>query len=181
MEAQVNFRSATLDDRVALEALIALSARELSKQDYTATQIDGALRGAWGVDSQLILDGTYFVGEVGGEMVACGGWSYRATDFGSDQHAGREPRRLEPGSESARIRAFFVHPAWSRRGLGSRLLKLCEDAAWQAGFSRAELTATLPGERLYAHHGYVATESIEHPLPGGGTIRFVRMCKASPA
>ena len=107
--------------------------RGLQANDYTAAQIEGALGHALGLDTQLIEDGTYFVAEAGvdhGQVIAgCGGWSKRKTLYGSDHCAGREDALLDPASDAAKIRAFFVHPAWARRGVGSRILEACEAAA----------------------------------------------------
>jgi len=171
----VRIRKATLADVPAIKALIAASSRALGTSHYTAEQIEAALLGAWGVDTEIIRDETYFVGEVDGELVLCGGWSRRATLFGGDAYEQRESRLLDPKNEAARIRAFFVHPNWARRGLGSRLLALCEREAMAAGFVVAELVATLPGERLYARHGYVSTGRRTDTLPGSVSIDSVPM------
>lgn len=172
-----SIRTATLDDVPALERLIAASARGLGGDDYTAAQIDAALGTAWGVDTELIRDATYFVVDGDGAMAACGGWSRRRTLFGADAQPGRESALLDPHHEAARIRAFFVHPDQGRRGIGRALLEHCERAALDEGFRAAALMATLPGRRLYAAFGYVAGEPIEHPLPGGLSITFVPMTK----
>lgn len=174
----LNLRAARLDDVAALERLIAASAHGLSRQDYTAAQIEAALGNAWGVDTELIRDGTYFVAESEGEIVACGGWSRRKTLFGADAQPGRESELLDPKRDAARIRAFFVHPDWARRGIGRRLLARCEAEARRHGFRSAELMATLPGTRLYGAFGYVGEERVAHPLAGGLTIDFVPMRKA---
>ena len=171
----VRIRKAELADVPAIQALIAVSARALSANDYSHDQIEAALLGAWGVDTELIRDGTYFVGEAEHELVVCGGWGRRATSFGGDAYDRRESRLLDPQTEAARIRAFFVHPRCARQGLGSRLLVLCEDEVRAAGFAAAELVATLPGERLYARHGYVSAGRRSYALPGGGSIDFVPM------
>jgi GNAT superfamily N-acetyltransferase len=176
-EASTSIRKANLADVPAIEALIAASARALGAADYSAEQIEAALLGAWGVDTELIRDETYFVGEADGELVLCGGWSRRATSFGGDAYERRESRQLDPEHEAARIRAFFVDPRWARRGLGSYLLALCEGEARAAGFATAELVATLPGQRLYARHGYVSDGRRSYPLPEGGSIDFVPMHK----
>ncbi len=168
-------RPATQGDAPALAALIAESARALTIDVYSRAQIEAALEGTWGVDSQLIRDGTYFVAEVEGEVVGCGGWSFRQTLFGGDAQADREPSRLDPRCEPARIRAFFVRPDWARRGIGRALLLHCESEAQRHGFKSASLVATLPGERLYTALGYVAGERMIHPLPRGLTIEFVHM------
>lgn len=174
----VRIRKATLADVATIASLIAASARSLSADDYTTDQIEAALLGAWGVDTELIRDGTYFVGEAGSVLVLCGGWSRRATSFGGDGYEQRESRLLDPQREAARIRAFFVHPQWARQGLASRLLALCEGEARAAGFREAELVATLPGERLYARHGYVSMGSRAYALPAGRSIDFVPMRRA---
>lgn len=171
-------RVARLEDEPALRALIARSIRQLGAGDYSSAQIEAALTGAFGVDTALIRDGTFFVVESApGQLVACGGWSRRRTLFGSDTRADRDESRLDPRTDAARIRAFFVDPEHARRGLGRAILERSESAACSEGFTRLELMATLPGMRLYQQYGYLAGETIEHPLGGGLTIRFVPMSK----
>lgn len=172
----LHIRPATLDDIPELIRLIDLSARELGRTDYTSEQIEAALGTAWGVDTQLIHDQTFFVVVDGTGIVACGGWSKRRKRFGADQH-GTEPELLDPARDAARIRAFFVHPHWARRGLGRMLLERCEAEARAAGFNSAELVATLPGERLYRTFGYVAGRPAEYPLKDGISITFIPMTK----
>lgn len=172
-------RVATLDDVPVLHELIARSIRTLGAADYARAQIDAALTGAFGVDTALISDGTYFVIESpAGEIVACGGWSRRRTLFGSDTRSERDESWLDPRADPAKIRAFFVDPRHARRGLGSMILARSEAEAVQAGFSALEMMATLPGVRLYEKFGFMPAAAIDHPLPGGLTIRFVPMCKA---
>jgi GNAT superfamily N-acetyltransferase len=125
----------------------------------------------------MISDGTYFVIEHEGAIVACGGWSQRRTAFGSDHSPVKDNRLLDPHSDPAKIRAFFVHPAYSRRGLGTRILKACEEAAQNAGFTRFELTATLTGVPLYARNGYIEVETVQFALPNGEPYSAVRMRK----
>jgi GNAT superfamily N-acetyltransferase len=173
-------RSATLGDLSALETLIALSARTLGARDYSPAQIEGALRGAFGVDTQLIRDGTYFVVEHGGQLVGCGGWSRRRTLFGGDARPDRDAGELDPRQDAAKIRAFFVHPDFARRGIGAAILERCEHEAIAHGFARFELMATLPGIRLYAAQGYVAGEPTKWPLGPGLTIDFLPMTKRAP-
>ncbi|MDQ3288787.1 MAG: GNAT family N-acetyltransferase [Pseudomonadota bacterium] len=172
-------RDATAKDQPALERLIARSARELSAQDYSPQQIEGALRGAFGVDSQLIRDGTYFVVETEGQLVGCGGWSRRRTLFGSDAHSQRDAAELDPARDAAKIRAFFVDPAHARRGVGRTILEHCEAQARSHGFSRFELMATLPGVRLYQAYGYVAGSPCHHQVGCGVTIEFLPMSKSA--
>jgi len=170
-------RLATLADVERLQVLIEASAHGLSDGDYSALQIDAALQGTFGVDSQLIRDGTYWVIEDKPQILAAGGWSYRATLCGGDNAADRIADRLDPSCDAARIRAFFVHPTAARRGFGRRLLEICEHEATQHGFSKLTLLATLPGRRLYAACGFVADVSVEQKLAGGVKMPFVPMHK----
>ena len=168
-------RPARLEELEALNHLITESARVLSTGFYSARQIEALIRHVFGVDTQLILDGTYHVIERGGDLVACGGWSHRRTLFGGDQAKGGSDPDLDPGTEAARIRAFFVHPTAARQGLGRRLLSHCESEAHGAGFRRLELMATLPGEPFYRTAGYEPLERIRHPLPDVPPVEMVRM------
>ena len=173
-------RTATSSDEPVLWKLIARSIRELGAGDYSPDQIEAALEGAFGVDTALIRDETYFVIVTEtGEIAGCGGWSRRRTLFGSDARAGRDDGYLDPSSDLAKIRAFFIDPAHARRGLGRLLLEHCESQAAAAGFRGFELMATLPGKRLYEKFGYAPADPIEHPLPGGLAITFVPMRKSA--
>lgn len=178
MSVDYRLRPATTADEPTLRDLIARSIRELGAGDYTPEQIEAALLGAFGVDTALIRDQTYFVIETdAGEIVGCGGWSKRKTLFGSDTRESRDDSWLDPAVDAARIRAFFIDGRHARRGLGRMLLDRCETEAARAGFTQFALMATLPGKRLYEVCGYVGNESIEHPLPGGLHITFVPMTK----
>lgn len=162
----------------ALNALIAESATELSRAYYTSAQVASLITHVFGVDTQLLADGTYYVIEREGRLAACGGWSGRRTLFGGDQAKGRSDPVVDPATDPARIRAFFVHPSYARQGLGRALLVYCEAQARAAGFRRAELMATLPGVPLYRALGYAALESVIHELPDGQRVDFVRMGRA---
>ncbi|WP_412068036.1 GNAT family N-acetyltransferase [Rubrivirga sp. IMCC43871] len=169
-------RAATPDDVTALAALIERSGREL-RDGYTEAQAAALTVHVFGVDSQLVTDGTYFVIEDGGVLIACGGWSRRRTLFGGDQaKAGPDPL-LDPLREPARIRAFFVDPTQARRGLGRRLLAACEDAARAHGFAVLELVSTAPGEPLYRAGGFEVVERFVLRLPGRVEAPVARMRK----
>jgi GNAT superfamily N-acetyltransferase len=173
-------RQATPTDIPSIRALIEESVRVLQAPDYTPEQLTHALATVYTVDTQLIADHTYFVveaGEAAKTLVACGGWSKRQTLYGGDAFAHREAALLDPTKDAARIRAFFVHPAWTRRGLATQILDACEHAARAAGFTRFELGATLTGIPLYAARGYVPMETLEAPLAQGLTMPIVRMEK----
>ena len=168
-------RRATPADVPALQALIEASARGLSAGFYTPQEIDAAVTHVFGVDSQLVADGTYYVIDGEGGPAAAGGWSARRTLYGGDQMKNAEDPRLDPATEPARIRAFFVHPAWARRGLAGALYATCARAAWAAGFRDFELMATLPGEPFYRTLGFEVVERVTTALPGAVDVPFVRM------
>ena len=183
---KIHIRTATTADVPRLREVIEASVRGLQAEDYSPAQMEGALKSVYGVDSQLIADGTYLVAEVldsnqdsetNPEIVGCGGWSKRKTLYGGDQFAAREDSLLDPAGDAARIRAFFVHPKWARRGIGSRILEACEKAARGAGFTRLEMGATLSGVAFYQAKGYAALENLEAPLGNGEALAIVRMAK----
>ena len=170
-----HLRHAQMPDIARLNELITTSARGLSGGYYMARQIDALISDLFGVDTQLIEDETYYLIERGPEFLACGGWSHRRTLFGGDQAKEASDPELDPRTEAARIRAFFVHPAAARQGLGQRLLAHCESEALRAGFHRAELMATLPGEPFYRAAGYEPLERVSHAMRSGESASFVRM------
>jgi GNAT superfamily N-acetyltransferase len=176
MEFQL--RTALVEDCSLIETLIAASIRTLGAEDYSSEQIEAALNSAFGLDTQLITDQTYFIVESGQLPVACGGWSFRETLFGSDLEQSRNPRRIDPQTGAAKIRAFFVDPGFSRMGIGSMIMQHCEQEALRAGFRRLELMATLLGIKLYEKHGFVAEKPIHYPLGNQLTIEFVPMYKS---
>jgi len=171
----VSIRIATPQDVPALRELIPVSARALSRGFYTDAETESAIRHVFGPDSRLIADGTYFVAEEDGVLAGCGGWSRRRTLYGGDQTKSGEEPLLDPATEPAKVRAFFVHPDFARRGVGSRILEACLAAARAAGFRRVELAATLPGVPFYAARGFVARERLEAPMPDGRGLPIVRM------
>jgi GNAT superfamily N-acetyltransferase len=175
---ELSLRHATPGDVSRLEALIQESVRTLSIGYYTADQVESALRYVFGVDTQLIADRTYYVIESPEGVAACGGWSKRETLYGGDRHKSERDPLLDPRTSPARIRAFFVHPAWARRGLARRLFVACRNAAEAAGFSRFELGATLPGVPLYTRLGFHRDERIDVTLPDGVVLPIVRMSRA---
>lgn len=191
MPADIHIRAAVAADIPVLRELIDISVRGLQAEDYTPAQIDAALRTVFGVDSQLIADGTYLVAEATAEqdapsavsspskpMIAgCGGWSKRKTLYGGDHWKDRQDDLLDPRRDAAKIRAFFIHPDWARRGIGSMILDACETAALAAGFTRFEMGATLTGAKFFRERGYVALELLDLPLESGITLPIIHMVK----
>ena len=172
--------TATLNDVVTLNQLVELSVRRLSVGYYSPAQIDSSIQYMFGIDTQLIADKTYYVAQQDGQVVGCGGWSRRNTLYGGDQSRNSTDPLLDPQQDAARIRAFFVHPDWARQGIGTSLIRRCEEASRQAGFRRLELASTLPGEPLYAALGYVAREHFVLPFPDGEQLPLIRMDKLLP-
>lgn len=170
-------RLATLKDIPDLEKLLDFSVRGLSKEYYTSNQIESSLKYIFGIDTQLINDCTYYTVEIDGIIVGCGGWSMRNTLYGGDQHKGLEDPLLNPEIDAARIRAFFVHPDYARRGIGRQIMELCEIEAKRHGFSSIELGATLPGVPLYKTMGFLEIENIVELLADGEKLELVRMRK----
>jgi GNAT superfamily N-acetyltransferase len=179
---EIRIRKARSEEIAALTELIAASVRALQAGDYSPAQMEGALQSVFGVDSQLIADGTYLVAEARGDsgewaLAGCGGWSKRKTLYGGDAWTGREDTLLDPQRDAAKIRAFFVHPEWARHGVGTKILQACEDAAHEAGFTKYEMGATLTGAKLFGVRGYRAIEHIEVPLKNGEKLPVIRMEK----
>lgn len=170
-------RLARMEDVPALEQLIPLSVRTLQAPHYSAAQMAAAMGPVFGVDRQLINDGTYFVVENAGVIIGCGGWSRRKSLFGADTARAGEDAMLDPATDPARIRAFFIHPDWARRGIGKAILTACESAIIASDFPQAELVATLAGEPLYLACGYSEVERYEVSMSGGLTLPVVRMTK----
>jgi len=130
------------------------------------------------VDLTLIEDGTYFVHEAGGEIVACGGWSRRDKLYTGSGAAEGDARLLDPRTEPARVRAMFVRDDWTRRGLGRAILESCERAARAEGFATLALMATMPGEPLYRAYGFRELRRTLLRMPDGVTIEGVAMERA---
>ncbi len=174
---RIRIRLATIEEVPELERLIAASVRALSVEYYSSEQIESALVHVFGVDTQLIADGTYFAAELDGQIVGCGGWSKRKTLFGGDQAKVGADNLLDPTTEPARIRAFFIHPDFARRGIGKLIIEACETATKNAGFRQLELAATLPGEPMYLAVGYQVLERWSHRLADGVELPLARMGK----
>ncbi|HEX7985880.1 MAG TPA: GNAT family N-acetyltransferase [Duganella sp.] len=174
----VTVRAAAPADIPAMEALIKRSGIELSAGFYTDEQAQAVTRHVFGVDTQLVADQTYFAVERQGRLVACGGWSKRSTLFGADHTKQGVDALLDPATEAARIRAFFVDPSAARQGLGRLLLEHCADAAADAGFSTLELAATMPGVPLSLACGFSEIDTFELELPGPVRVPLTRMRKA---
>jgi len=168
-------RLASRHDLDALRALMTMSIDDLQTAYLSAEQIASS-RLLMGLDTQLIDDQTYFLVEIDGQLAGCGGWSRRATLYGGDITPGRSPALLDPHIDAARIRAMYTHPAHVRKGVGRRILELCERAASSEGFRRAELVATLSGEALYAACGYTPIKRFSDAR-GGVAVPLVRMAK----
>jgi GNAT superfamily N-acetyltransferase len=172
-------RKAAPGDQPAIEKLIEESVRGLARDDYDSRQIELSIQTVFGVDTELIADGTYYVAETEkGELAGCGGWSRRRTLYGASVYArSRDSEMLDPATDAAKIRAFFIHPNFARRGVGSMILETCEREAGAQGFKSCEMMATLPGVKLYAVRGYSGDERIKVPVGENIDIVCIKMRK----
>ena len=178
-QVEYNFRKAKLSDSVKLDELIIQSSQSINNTYYTEKIVNAAIGSIWIVDEQLISDGTYWLAEnKDNKIVGCGGWSKRSLLFGND--AGNDDSELEeliPGKDSARIRAFFIHPDFTRQGIGKELLKICQEEAKFYGFTSLELVATLSGEKLYKAYGFQEKKRLQLDLGDGVLCETVEMNK----
>jgi GNAT superfamily N-acetyltransferase len=170
-------RVATLDDAEPIELLMKESAAAIFPRWYGEREAASAVEHVAVVDRMLLEDGTYFVLEAGGEIVACGGWSRRDRLYTGSGDGADDARLLDPATEPARVRAMFVRDDWTRRGLGRRIIEACEDAARREGFSRLALSATLPGVPLYEACGFEPVEEVDTVLVDGVRLTCVSMEK----
>lgn len=165
-------------DLPALNALMTRSIEHLQRDFLTPEQVR-ASRQVMGLDTQLVKDQTYFIIENEGQLVGCGGWSWRATLFGGDDSiVAREPAPLDPATDAAKIRAMYVDPGHARRGIGTMIMALCEAAARDAGFMKVEMMATLAGVPLYRACGYRDIEAVDASTREGVIVPLIRMGKA---
>jgi N-acetylglutamate synthase-like GNAT family acetyltransferase len=172
-------RKAKISDQTAIEKLIEESVRGLSRGDYDSAQIELSIKTVFGVDTELINDETYFVVEAeDGKIAGCGGWSKRKTLYGASVYSqSRDSELLDPKTDAAKIRAFFIHPDFARKGIGTMILDACEREAKAHGFKSAEMMATLPGVKLYAVRGYAGSEEVKVPVGENIDIVCIKMRK----
>lgn len=172
-----SIRTATLADIGAIERVMRESLRGIGIRSYSAEQIASSLEHIAHLDRDLVNDNTYFVAEADPAIVGCGGWSRRSKLYAGSAATADESRLLDPATEPARVRAMFVMPQWERRGIGRRILALCEEEARAEGFLRVELMAMLSGRAMYDACGYQAIEDVEPPLADGTPLPLTRMVK----
>jgi len=179
--SQLSHRIARQADIENIRELMQLAIAENMKAFHTASEIEAA-KETMGVDKTLIEDGTYFLIEAVREgetsLVGCGGWGKRKTLYGGDHTVGRDDSLSDPSIDAARIRAMYTHPDWTRRGIGTLLLDLGEDAARAAGFRAIELGSTLPGEPLYKARGYIEVERKVEIAANGAENTIIKMQKS---
>lgn len=173
-------RKAVFNDQPEIEKLIAESVRGLSRDVYNEQQIELSIKSVFGVDTELIADETYFVAEAeDGKIVGCGGWSKRKTLYGASIYSqSRNSELLNPETDAAKIRAFFIHPDFARKGIGTAILEACEKEAKDYGFKSAEMMATLPGVKLYKVRGYEGDEEVRVPVSENVDIICIKMRKS---
>ncbi len=178
IKANLRIRFAEFEEIPCLNALIARAARKLNSEHYSEQQVESILNYIYGVDSQLIADRSYFIAELGGKIVGCGGWSMRNALYGGDQAkvVSADPLII-PGKGPAKIRAFFVDPDYARQGIGSTIMRACIHAAECAGYRELSLVATLTGAPLYHAFGFVARKQVAVKLPDDIIVSCIEMRK----
>lgn len=175
---ELKLRTATLRDRDGVELVMKRSMEGLGQGHYTAEQVQSSLQYVCVPDEQIISDGTYYIVEnEHGVMLACGGWSFRNKLYAGPKIESQEDDKLDPEKDSARIRAMFVLPNISSKGLGSLILKASEDAAKVYGFSRGVLGATESGLAFYKAKGWTAIKEDTAMLPDGVKLKITQMEK----
>jgi GNAT superfamily N-acetyltransferase len=172
---QPDLRAATNGDADAITAVMRASVLDHFPSFYDEQQTESAALYVAQVDPMLIADGTYFVHDADGEIVACGGWSRRGRLYTGSDEAEDDDRLLDPGTEAAHIRAMFVRPDWTRRGLGRAILQAGHDAARREGFQHLDLSATLPGVAFYRAFGFREIERFVVTLPDGVMLDAIEM------
>ncbi|KAF2740986.1 acyl-CoA N-acyltransferase [Polyplosphaeria fusca] len=178
------FRPATSSDIPALSKMMSESLRALSATHYTQAELDGSIGWLFGPDTLLINDQSYYIihpSNASSTISACGGWSFRRTLYGADTAPGRVPEPRDPQHERASIRAIFTHPAYARKGLGTMMMRYCEERARERGFTGLEMGSTLSGVDLYTRCGYVRSGKEDRVVcPNGEGIRIIHMIKDLP-
>lgn len=170
-------RLACIEDAGEIDALMKASIRDIFPRFYDAAQTDASVEYIGSLDRQLIADGTYYVADAEGDVVACGGWSRRAKLYTGSGAGTDDDRLLDPANESAHVRAMFVRADWTRRGLGRQILEACEAAAKAEGFHMLSLLGTLPGVPLYEAYGFMETGRTDVVMPNGVWIECASMVK----
>ena len=168
-------RVAVAADAPEIAELMRASILALFPRFYDERRTASAARYIGELDLALIEDGTYYVHEAGGEIVACGGWSRRNRLYTGSGASADDGRLLDPLTEPARVRAMFVRGDWTRRGLGRAILEACERDARAEGFTTLALMATLPGEPLYRAFGFRELSRTMVRLPDGLELDGVAM------
>ncbi len=174
----ITIRLAEITDLEQIEALMKRSMRILGAEHYSESQIDSCCKLVCVPDRQLIEDKTFFVAITDeGTLVGCGGWSFRNKLYAgpAEVHGGGD--RLNPLTEPARIRAMFIDPQYSGKGIGSMILDQSEKAAKAQGFSKGALGATLSGLSFYTAKGWNTISEKEAVLSDGNAIKAVQMEK----
>lgn len=168
VDVAMQIRPARQDDASNIDLLIVQSIR-LWTPYYSAAQIESSLTHLFGIDPQSLVAHSHYVAETRGALVGCCGWSQGRSLVDRDE--------FRDAPAQAEVRALFVHPQWLRRGIGGRLLRVCQTLAGDAGFTQMTAVATLPGASFYRHHGFAELEQRALRLPDGEFFPVVRMGK----
>ena len=151
----VSIRVAVPKDSAAVRRVLLASYPALMADAYEPALLARVLPSITRPHPRLLAGGTYFLAEVDGEGVGCGGWSWE------DPGGGPLRRGL------AHIRHFAVRSSWAGRGVGRALYERCAEEARAAGAKRFEVQSSLNGEPFYAAVGFERIGRIEAPMSRG--------------
>lgn len=170
-------RPASCADVTAIAAVMRESVEQFGPTAYSEIQVASALKFICRPDEQLIDDGTYFVAMIDSEIAGCGGWSRRQKVYSGSAASSGEDALLDPATDAARIRAMFVLPHLSRRGIGRAILQHSETRAAAEGFRRFQLVAMRSAGTLYESCGYHAVQEAPITLEDGVVLECTLMEK----
>lgn len=167
--AILRIRRANPSDLADIRRLQAAALRGFARRVHGTEVIESLIGRIGAFDEELVADGTFFIAEIEGEAVACGGWSMREPSFmGSEIEV-----RGNAGVDVPHMHGVFVHPLFIRYGIGSALTERIESDLRAQGFARARVAATLAAEGFFAERGWRRQGAVFGALEGG--LIFVGM------
>ncbi len=164
----ITLRVATPDDEAVLTALISLAYGALDRRAYGGRSLEAALPLMSRANPKLLSGRTYYVAEIAGVPVGCGGWSFRAPGTG------------ETAEGIAHIRHFATHLGHARKGIARLLLDHCLNEAAHAGAVAMRAQATLPAEPFYASAGFRRIGDVQAQLGAGVVLPAIDMERPLP-
>ncbi|MFK8249985.1 GNAT family N-acetyltransferase [Ancylobacter terrae] len=165
----LRIRRANPSDLPEIRRLQAAALRGFARRVHGSEVVESLIPRIGDFDVELVSDGTFFLAEIEGEAVACGGWSVREPSFmGSEIEL-----PTTGGVDVPHLHGVFVHPLFIGNGIGSILLEKIDSDLRGQGFARARIAATLSAEGFFAHRGWRRQGAVFGALEGG--LIFVGM------